>query len=183
MTVFEYSGDTGSRIIAWLKEHLRAIGTCINNNSPEAALVLMYSGMDALGLLGAPAGVVDATGDTFMDWCEKYIVPRIKSVDGQPITPDDLWGGRCGLVHTSTPVSKRSRQGRAHEFWYQFQDMGGANMLMNTPLQPLGIDVIELGMAFKEGSLSFWNDLNDDPPLSTLAHARAQHILRWSKVR
>src|ERR1035441_8066718 len=49
----------------------------------SAILTLVYSGIDTFGLLGAPAAALDATGDTYKDWCEKYILPRIKSVEGK----------------------------------------------------------------------------------------------------
>ncbi len=178
---FFYPGDEGSRIVAWLEEHLRAMGSCVDNNFPEAALSLIYSGIDTLGLLAAPPGITDATGDTFKDWCARYIVPRLQSIEGQPITPGDLWGGRCGIVHTSTPISALSRAGMVHEFWYQFQDRVGVNMIMNTQLPPLGLDVMKLGTAFKEGALAFLGDLQNDPASSALAHDRAQHFLRWGK--
>jgi len=39
---------------------------------PEAGLVLIYSGIDTLGLLAAAPEIEDATGETFKGWCKKY---------------------------------------------------------------------------------------------------------------
>lgn len=180
--IFEYAGDDGSRIVSWFKEHLRAIGTCVNEGLPEASLALIYSGIDTLGLLAAPPDVVDASSNTFKDWCERYILPRLRSVEGEPITAVDLWGARCGLLHTSTPLSKAGRDGNAHEMWYQFLGSAGMNLIMNAKLKPLGLDVENLATAFKEGGLAFLADLKQDPTGVQNADARAQHFLRWGRV-
>src|ERR1017187_6270801 len=103
---FEYAGDdpNKNRMVSWFQMHLRAIGTCLSAELPEASLVLIYSGFDTFGLLSAHPNVLDASGDTYKQWCEKYILPRIKSVEGDQVTADDLWGARCGMLHTSHPA-------------------------------------------------------------------------------
>ena len=180
--IFEYAGDDGSRIVSWFKEHLRAIGTCVNEALPEASLTLIYSGIDTFGLLAASADVVDASSKTFMAWCEIYILPRLQSVEGDPVTAVDLWGARCGVLHTSTPISNVARAGKAHEMWYQFLGRAGMNLIMNAKLKPLGLDIQNLAMAFKEGGLAFLADLKQDQTALQNAEARAQHFLRWGKV-
>jgi hypothetical protein len=179
---FEYGGDDGSRIVSWFKEHLRAIATCLNEALPEASLTLIYSGIDTFGLLAAPPGLVDASGETYKDWSDKYILPRITSVEGDPVTVVDLWAARCGVLHTSTPLSKLEREGKAHQIWYQFLGKAGMNLIMNTQLKPLGLDIQNLATAFKEGGLAFLADLNKDPTAFQAADARAQHFLRWGKM-
>ncbi len=180
--LFQYAGDDGSRIVSWLKEHLRAIATCVNEGLPEASLTLIYSGIDTVGLLAAPPDVVDASGESFMKWCEGYILPRLQSVEGDPVTAVDLWGARCGVLHTSTPLSRVGREGKAHEMWYQFRGRVGMNLIMNTKLKPLGLDVENLAIAFKEGGLAFLADLKQDQAGLQNAEARAQHFLRWGKA-
>jgi hypothetical protein len=109
--IFNYPGDQGSRILAWLQPHLKGIALSFDNELPEQALVLIYSGIDTLGLLAAPSSVTDATRSTFIPWCEAYIVPRVQSVEGDPVTAMDLYGARCGVLHTSTPASALGRKG------------------------------------------------------------------------
>jgi hypothetical protein len=94
---FEYAGDdpNKNRMASWFQMHLRAIGVCLKSELPEASLVLIYPGFDTLGLLAAPPNVLDASGDTYKQWCEKYVLPRIKSAEDAPVTPVDLWGARC----------------------------------------------------------------------------------------
>jgi hypothetical protein len=180
---FLYQGDGElNRIVAWFKGHLHSIATCVNNDLPEACLTLIYSGIDTLGLLAARPGVTDACRNTFKEWCEAYLLPRLRSVEGEPISAADLYGARCGFLHTSTPASLLSREGNAREFWYRFNHKDGVKLIGSVPRPGLGIDIFQLALALKEGGLAFIADLNGDPARLQVAHDRAQHFLRWGKV-
>jgi hypothetical protein len=177
---FYYEGDEpGGRMLAWFKLQLKAIGALWDAELPEAALTIIYSGIDSFGLLAAPPGVLDASGNTFKQWCEKYILPRLQSLDGTPVTSVDLWAARCGVLHTSTPLSKLEREGTVRQIFYQFKDKTGVNMILNAQQMPVRIDVAALGVAFKEGGIAFISDLNNDQPIQRVAEDRAQHFLRW----
>lgn len=149
---------------------------------PEASLILIYSGIDTFGLLAAPPVALDATGDTCKQWCEKYILPRIHSVEGKSVTAVDLSAARCGVLHTSTPVSKLEREGKANQFWYQFLGNAGVNLITSSKLPLLGLDVQDLALAFKEGGIACIKDINQDQAAFQAADARAQHFLRWGKL-
>ena len=66
--------------------------------------------------------------------------------------------------------------------WYQFLGRAGMNLIMNAKLKPLGLDIENLAMAFKEGGLAFLADLKQDPAGAQNAEARAQHFLGWGRV-
>ena len=53
--------------------------------------MLIYSGIDTLGLLAAAPELDDATGETFKGWCKKYLLARLQSIDGKPLEAVDLW--------------------------------------------------------------------------------------------
>jgi hypothetical protein len=146
---------------------------------PEAGLVLIYSGIDTLGLLAAAPEIEDATGETFKGWCKKYLLARLQSIDGKPLEAVDLWAARCGVLHTSAPVSTLSRKGEAHEIWYWFQGKIGVNLCLNAKLEPLGMEIEKFAIAFKEGALAFIVDLNNDSTSRQAADDRAQRFLRW----
>jgi hypothetical protein len=177
--VFEYAGDDGDRILAWFRERLRAVGSCLSTKHPEAVLTLVYSGIDAFGLLAADPNVNQASSETFKDWCTRYLAPRIQSIEGRPLTAADLWAARCGILHTSTPVSTRSRNGEAHEIWYQFQGKAGVNLIADAKLEPLILEVEKLALGFKEAGVAFIADINNNPARRQQADSRAQHLLRW----
>ena len=180
--VFDYPGDDGSRVTAWFKGQLRAIGTCLKEGLPEASLTLVYAGIDTFGLLGAQSGVDFSTRSTFIQWCEGYILTRLHAVGGGAVPAIDLYAARCGVLHTSTPLSDLERKGQAHEIWYQFLGQTGVNLITDAKLEPLILDVQELATAFKEGGLAFMADLQQDTAKLANAEARAAHFLRWGKA-
>lgn len=180
--VFTYAGDRGSRTVSWLGPHLKGIALSLENELPEQALASIYSGIDTLGLLGAATGITDATRSTFMTWCEAYILPRVQSVEGDPLTAVDLYAARCGVLHTSTPESALGRKGDAREIWYQFRGRTGVNMLCDLSVPALRLDVEVFAWAFRDGAVAFFADLQKDPARLQVADARAQHFLRWGIV-
>jgi hypothetical protein len=180
---FYYEGDeSGGQILPWFKLQLKAIGTLWDAELPEPVLTIIYSGIDSFGLLAAPSGVLDASGTTFKQWCARYILTRLQTVDGTSITSVDLWAARCGVLHTSTPLSKLERDGNARQVFYQFKDKTGVNMILNAQQIPVRIDIEKLAMAFKEGGIAFLLDLKNGPNSLKAADDRAQHFLRWGKV-
>jgi hypothetical protein len=178
--LFHYGGDEeGGQILSWFKKQMEAIGTLWDAELPEAVLTIIYSGMDAFGLLAAPPAVLDANGTTFKQWCERYIVPRLQTVDGTAITAVDLYAARCGVLHTSTPLSSLEREGKARQLFYEFKGKAGINMFLNTQQKPVRLDIEKLAMAFKEGGIAFLLDLKNDANGLSTAGDRAQHFLRW----
>jgi hypothetical protein len=180
--VIDYPGDDGDRTVAWFRERLRSIGTCLSTGHPEATLALVYSGIDVFGWLAAPQDIEFGTGDTYKDWCDKYLVSRIQSLEGLVVTGDDLYAARCGMLHTSTPVSRLSRDRMAYEVWYQYRGEPGVNYFSNTGLIPLTLDIEELALAFREGGIAFIQDLKKNQEANKVSEQRAQSFLRWGGV-
>ncbi|WP_122386807.1 hypothetical protein [Pseudomonas syringae group genomosp. 7] len=72
----------------------------IENKYFGQALILMYSTMDSLGLLLSTPDQKYATGKTFKAWAGAYFLPHANpELD---VTANDLWGARCGVLHTFT---------------------------------------------------------------------------------
>jgi hypothetical protein len=77
-------------------------------------LVLLYSSIDALGLLDAPESQTEATGTSYKEWVKKYIL------DGNAFLFNevDFWAARCSVLHTLTSKSKLSESNRAKQIQY-----------------------------------------------------------------
>jgi len=178
----EYAGDDGCPIVSWFRKHLRAVACCFDSGLPEASLTSLYSGIDTLGLLAAPPGVNEATRTTFEDWCNKYVVTRLKSVDGKSLTALDLYGARCGILHTSRSVSSLGWEGVAREICYQFQGQHGVNLGLNAKREPAMLDIAHFAIAFTKGGTAFIRDLNRDLTRLETARARAQSFFRWGTL-
>ena len=180
---FYYDGDeSGGQILSWLKLQLKAIGTLWDARLPEAALTVIYSGIDSFGLARRASRRSYLKLSHLHAMVQKQILPRLKNFEATAITAADLYAARCGVLHTSRPLSSSEREGNAHQVFYQFQDKTGVNMFLNAKQAPVRIDIGNLGLAFKEGGIAFLTDLKNDPPSQKLADDRAQHFLRWVTV-
>lgn len=78
------------------------------------ALTIIYSSIDAFGLLNAPENQETATGQTFKAWVNKYMLVY----DSLEYSADDLWGARCAILHTHTSESYLSKASKVREIQY-----------------------------------------------------------------
>ena len=165
-------------VTAWINERVRAIRVCLESHLPEAAITLIYAGIDTLGLLDAPAGQQDAEAKSFCNWCDRYIVPSLFTIDGEQVRAVDLYSARCGILHVSSPISKLTREGNARQIWYEFRAGTGAHVLPNREL-PLVVELEALEGAFRDGSARFLSDLKAEQGRFERAIDRAKQLLVW----
>ena len=106
---------TPQRILASLvNEFATCIPMLLDTGHNSLALVLLYSGIDAFASLARPESELDTNGDYFKKWAEDYMIgPSQLSIGSE-----DLWGARCGLLHTHAASSKVSPQGKARQLHY-----------------------------------------------------------------
>jgi hypothetical protein len=88
---------------------LNATSTLYNLKLFSHQLVIIFSAIDTFGLLDAPSNQTSATGSSFKEWAKKYIIPH----QGITFTEEDLWGARCGILHTHTSDSDLAKKGKA----------------------------------------------------------------------
>ena len=65
----------GGFMSTWLGQRIAAINICMGAGFADAALALLYSAVDTLAFLSAPAKVKKAERRYFIDWCNAYMVP------------------------------------------------------------------------------------------------------------
>jgi len=73
---------------------LRTINDCINEKRLFPALMVIYSSIDVLGSLQNLDGY--ASRDSFRNWVTNYLF-KVKMF---PFNEYDLYGARCGILHT-----------------------------------------------------------------------------------
>lgn len=78
------------------------------------ALTIIYSSIDACGLLNAPDLQEKSTGTTFKAWVEKYMLIS----NTLECSADDLWGARCAVLHTHSSISDLSKASKVREIQY-----------------------------------------------------------------
>jgi hypothetical protein len=173
-------GMERSPVAAWLIQRMVAVRECLDEGLPEAALTLLYSGIDALGWLGAPADAPDASKASFVDWCTQYLLPKLNPRGENEPTAMDLYASRCRVLHTFLPESQLGREG--NEIWYRFRGKSAVNPMRNASQVPLVVEIERLVHAFDEGGRAFVADLNRDQNRLRIAEERADRFFSWDKV-
>lgn len=77
------------------REVLEPARVAFHNNSVGATATLLLCAIGTFAHLSMPASQDGDTGQDYKNWVRNYI----PSVKHGPITPEDLWASRCGLVH------------------------------------------------------------------------------------
>lgn len=106
-TVQDRKEQTFAAIIA---EMVQAINMCIKARLFLAGQMLMCAGVDIMANFDRAKGKVAGDQQDFKRWAKKYLLdpnPHLK------VNSDDLYGGRCGLIHAAIVESGKSRKGEA----------------------------------------------------------------------
>jgi hypothetical protein len=159
----------------------------IEKFTPELGLpgfILLYTSIDIVASLTRPATHDDTAGDIFKAWVRDYLLP----CSGLSCNEEDLWGARCGLLHTFTVQSRRSRQGAAREIHY-VGDVGFCNFLNDSKNQHyIGAGKVvvvpaELGKAFTSGIERFVKKLQTDQTLAKTVYDHSAKLIQHGRAR
>ena len=139
-------------------------------------LVLILATIDILGALSGEDEDPRSTGRYFREWADKYLLPD----SGLNCTASDLWGARCGILHTYSPASDDSRRGRARQIAYAW-DWNGTQFLEEQKRQTgwdgVVVGVAMLTVALVEGITRFGKAIDADPSFAQHVYDRAEHIM------
>jgi hypothetical protein len=94
------------------------IEACIRQKCVVSAVTLIYTSIDALAALTRPLNSKRVRPSDFKKWVDDFLLAHV----GSTITAADMYGARCGIVHTYSPVSDSSRNGDAKEIVYRWRD-------------------------------------------------------------
>src|SRR5687767_5983274 len=131
-------------------ELLKAIDLCFGAGLIVPALLLIYSGIDAMGWLWK-SDEYDSPGESFQAWVKTYAL-KTSSLEGESADQLalDLWAARCALLHAQTAESKLTRQSKAREIHYRGADGSGLFAVegFNSPRLPIFVDPLFLRHCF-----------------------------------
>src|ERR1039458_9580716 len=162
-------------LVLAMKELHQAILDCLDRKQGLPGLALLYATIDILASLERPANR-EATGPKeFKQWVENYMSPSSLNV-----TPDDLWGARCGLLHTFTPSPDKSRAGIARELKYvrgdkDFVPFAQKEIDPNCSCQVV-VDVDSLVEAFQKGIMAFIQAIMRNPQKKLLVFEHSKKL-------
>jgi hypothetical protein len=94
------------------QELLETIDECVQKRRTIPALVLLYTGLDVLASLERRSD--EGTRAAFVRWIEWYLLPARRL----PCDARELYGARCGILHTFAAGSDLSRKGTVREVIY-----------------------------------------------------------------
>lgn len=142
------------------------------------ALVMLYAAIDILGSMLRPESEPDTKAEYFKKWVDDYMIGHSQVA----FTSDDLWGARCGLLHTHTASSKLARAGKVRQLHY-FRACGasvppamqGAMIAMGAQGK-LFVDVDALCDVFEEGTRRFLAAIQRDATLEKRVRHHSSHL-------
>jgi hypothetical protein len=100
-----------------LKESLRAIRLCLENDLCNSATVLFYCGIDTAISLDL-AFDDNSVQLRYTKWCDTYMLKN----ETYDFTSLELYSARCGMVHETSGRSNLTEQGKAREIIYAWGD-------------------------------------------------------------
>ncbi|MEM7412935.1 MAG: hypothetical protein AAF430_22075 [Myxococcota bacterium] len=134
-----------SRTLVQLRQ---GIERCVAEGLPIPALILLYTGIDALSWLTAPAD--QSVRESFTRWVDSYLLPD----SALECTALELYAARCGLLHTLTPDSRVGAKFGVRSIGYSYgqSDFDAISNAMKAlaPDQFVAVRVEELVSAFVE---------------------------------
>lgn len=147
---------------------------CLEKRFITPALVLIYSGIDTLAWLDRRHDQPDVTGSDFIRWIDTYMLPD----DRIHCTSADLYGARCGLVHSFSPLSSRSRSGLAREIYYSWGTARKQDLELSIDSefgkdQKVAMHVDFLIEAFRDAIQAFYVALEGNPEWQSVVMDRA----------
>lgn len=153
-----------------------AVDEAFKKNALLPAFIMLYSSIDIFASLTRPIAQQDTSGQVFKDWVKKYMIAGT-SVSWNE---EDIWGARCGLLHTYTVQSRSSRSGNARELHY-ISDREFAKYVQDQ-LDPNLQDKVfvclgDLLKAFFEGFERFVTDVKNDAALQAIVFQHSEKLI------
>jgi hypothetical protein len=101
-----------SKLLEHTKKTHESIQVLFENDFDEAALILMYAWIDRVAWLSVERE--ESTGNDFKNWVDEYLLKHHEMA----CTAEELWGARCGLLHTGSPEAKVTRKNTGRKVFY-----------------------------------------------------------------
>ena len=153
-----------------IKQSIRVL---LENRCFGAAVILIYSGIDTMAYLDMPASQEDVTRTDFVRWAERYIrFPCTEQLTGL-----DLYGARCGMLHSYSVASNLSRQGKCRQIAYMDKSVPEVRSNPAVATDLVLVSVPGLAQAFFDGIDAFLIELFSDTKKAPIAEERFQKLV------
>lgn len=162
---------------------ITGIDACIHTQCLVSAVALVYSTIDALSALTRAQTADDTTRSVFIDWVNKYM-----NLQNLACTAKDLYGARCGILHTYTPDSRLRRDGDAKAIVYKWRNGPDPDphRLIPLPANAITLIVEDLRTALGAAVAAFLRDIENDTALRAKVERHSQELLcyrPWTAIQ
>ena len=144
----------------------------------RATLLLSFSAMDAMAFLDMPAKQSDVTRTDFINWTSRHIV----FPGEEQLTGIDLYGARCGLLHTYSAHSKLSREGDCRHLVFIHQSTGAPVIPHRGARKYVLVSISALVDALFAGIDRFLPQLFADSSRAAVAEERLGKLMLYEEV-
>lgn len=162
----------GERLRLRVAEAFEAIDHCFSDGLIESGLILAFSAIEAMAWLYRVPEHQDASGDDFIRWVKDCLLPGSSLV----CTAADLYGARCGMIHSWTAESRRNRERQARRIFYFRQAIGEQcgiiQLHLNDPLPSLRLDADAFLVDVKNACQTFLERIASAETLADLVFRR-----------
>src|SRR5476649_324027 len=148
----------------------KAIACLREKEYKQATVILIFAAIDQLAWVASDKETVGNEG--FKAWVQQYMIDRNPDLL-VGVTAADLWGARCGILHTGAPESNDFRSGKARRIFYS-SNMGQIDS--NDP-DILVLSLEGLGTAFGAALVWFLDDLEADLDKDVRAREKLARML------
>ncbi|MBW3512222.1 hypothetical protein [Janthinobacterium sp. NKUCC06_STL] len=145
----------------------------LQNGYRLPALMLVYTTIDQMAWLSI-SGTGEAKGTDFIAWVDKYMLAHHNSgLEG--VTAGDLWGARCGLLHTATAESRSLKNGTADSrIAYTY----GRPVVPTLPDGWHHVDISDLVTSLLTAVVWFRDEIDSDAELAKSANEKLALMLQ-----
>lgn len=169
------------KIPAYINDVLHATSLLLDHKLPGQLLISIFASVDTMGLLGAAAHIERASGETFKAWVRKYML----SGSDLPCSDSELWGARCGILHTYKTESDLSRDGKVREIkFYRASHPSAVAALKDIAIDQNSVacDYRELYIAFLSGIQAFMPKVIQEAEADGRIAARVDKIIHLYQI-
>jgi hypothetical protein len=157
-----------------IQELTKSIDECLNNKEKLSVLILLYSTIDIMVWLSRDPHDAAATKEDFVHWVEEFMLPG----SGVNCTGEDLYAGRCALIHSYAQVwgTSQSNIADASKIVYGWNKTVKANPKVNKTKQnneTIELSIENLAKALQNAIQRFNNSLIDNRTLFDLVNERS----------
>lgn len=141
---------------------LSSIEDAVTQRRLLPCLILLYSTIDVMANLERKGGETGKTA--FTRWVEQYLLVNRKL----PCTALELYGARCGILHSFSADSDISRAGKARRVVYVFESVNADLSEPFTAMRRLShhpyvlVSVRELVNSFHSGLIEYLEELKGE---------------------